>query len=230
MNRIFKVGGVVRDALLGQVSKDVDFAVECESFDAMRQHILNKSGKIFLETPDKFTIRANIPVLGSADFVLCRKDGPYSDGRRPDFVEPGTILDDLARRDFTMNAIAIDCETGEMLDPHDGQKDIKEKVIRAVGNPWKRLAEDRLRILRAVRFAVTKHFVLDGPLFYAIKEIVEHEGMDAFQSTSTERIREELFKMFAADTVASIRWLDNFQLIDLLKDRGIWLRPTLEKP
>src|SRR4051812_9903063 len=106
--KIYLVGGAVRDKIMNITPKDLDYSIECESFDAMRQYIIDRGGTIFLETPQYFTIRAKVPELGAADFVLCRRDGMYKDNRRPETVEVGTIFDDLARRDFTMNAIAID--------------------------------------------------------------------------------------------------------------------------
>ena len=78
--RVFKVGGAVRDQFLNRPNKDVDFAVEAESYDVMRNYILENGGKIYLETPEFLTIRGRMPDLGDADFVLCRKDGKYSDG------------------------------------------------------------------------------------------------------------------------------------------------------
>lgn len=226
--KFWKTGGAVRDSFLGRVSKDIDWAVEAPSFDAMREAILAKDGKIFLETPDCLTIRAKIPVLGAHDFVLCRKDGPHSDGRHPDFVEVGTILDDLARRDFTMNAIALDPESGALLDPHAGQADIAEKLIRCVGDPFKRLNEDRLRIIRALRFMVQLGFDIHGHTASAIEGIIRVEGDKTFEAISTNRIRDELFKMFSVDTCQSVTLLKHFGLMGLLKQRGIWLKPTIE--
>lgn len=123
--KFYQVGGSVRDSFIGLKSKDIDYAVEAPSFDAMREAIKERGGEIFLETPQFLTIRANVPGMGACDYVLCRKDGEYVDGRRPETVTAGTILDDLARRDFTMNAIAI-AEDGTILDPFDGRKDISQ--------------------------------------------------------------------------------------------------------
>ncbi len=103
MVKIYLVGGSIRDQLLGLKSKDLDYAVEAGSYEEMRDYI-KENGKIFLETPEYLTIRAHLKNGEPADFVLCRKDGEYSDGRRPDKVTPGTLYDDLARRDFTVNA------------------------------------------------------------------------------------------------------------------------------
>src|SRR5688572_2507881 len=115
--KVFEVGGAVRDKLLGLRPKDIDFAVEAPSFKAMHEFVSSTCSTIFLIKPEFLTIRAHHATMGAVDFVLCRKDGAYSDGRRPDTVEPGTIFDDLARRDFTINAMAFD-EEGNLIDPH----------------------------------------------------------------------------------------------------------------
>lgn len=224
--KFYEVGGAVRDKLMGITPKDVDFAVEAPSFDAMRQAIKDRKGEIFLETPQFFTIRAKVPGLGAADFVLCRKDGAYRDGRHPETVEIGTIQDDLARRDFTMNAIARDVVSNVILDPFNGADDIKAKVIRFVGKAEDRLEEDRLRAFRAVRFAVTKSFYLKPDALKAIQDI----GPLMFHAISTERIREEVTKMFRADTLTSIGFLFMTapNLGRTMINRNIWLKPTTE--
>lgn len=128
MIRIFEVGGCVRDEILGVPSKDIDFAMEAPSFQAMKEYMEAENFKIFLETPEYFTIRAKFPNSSLvADFVLCRKEFGYSNNRHPDLVEVGTIYDDLSRRDFTINAIAKSLDSGEFLDPHNGIDDLKIK-------------------------------------------------------------------------------------------------------
>lgn len=222
--RFFQVGGCVRDEQLGLESKDIDFAVEAESFEAMSEAVHARCSKVFLEKPEFLTIRGLDPELGAVDFVLCRKDGPSSDGRRPDFVEAGTILDDLARRDFTVNAMARD-EEGVLLDPHGGREDLEAGVLRFVGSAEDRLAEDALRAFRALRFAVTKRFTL-------APETVEALGSmhaEAFDGVSTDRMRDELHKMFAKDTAAALVTLAQFPLIlEVALSRGLWLKPTTE--
>lgn len=227
MVKIYKVGGAVRDAFLGVKSKDIDYAVEAPSYDAMREYILQNGGKIFLETQKYFTMRAIMPNLGAADFVLCRRDGCYKDGRRPESVDVGTIQDDLSRRDFTINAIAIEVDSGKIIDPFNGQKDIQEKVIRFVGNPLARMEEDKLRAFRAIRFAITKGFVLDGHTISALRYFPASE----YEGVSTERIREELNKMFAASSRASFEILfKHFETLgEVALSRGIWFKPTTEK-
>jgi len=223
--RFFQVGGSVRDQFLGVKSKDIDFAVQAPSWEAMREAIIAKGGKIFLETPQYFTIRAKVPELGAADFVLCRKDGTYKDGRHPETVEVGSIFDDLARRDFTMNAMAFDVESGKLLDPHNGYKDLSDGIVRAVGDAGARFREDRLRVFRALRFAITKNMRLDHDINNEIGRLTPM----MFDGVSTERIREELVKMFASDTFRSFRLLRDHQVLwDVALARGIWFKPTVE--
>ncbi len=227
-NRIFKTGGAVRDIFIGRPCKDIDFAMEAESFAAMKAAILARGGTIFVETPEFFTIRAKMPGIGGADFVLCRKDGPYTDGRHPESVTVGTIFDDLARRDFTMNAIAINVDDGNsVLDPHRGIDDIAFGIIRCVGVAEDRMREDALRVFRALRFAVTLGFKIEQSTRTAMHTVCSENNN--FANTSTNRIRDELGKMFAANWVKSFGLLDDFNLLTLVHDRGIWLKPTTEK-
>jgi hypothetical protein len=175
--------------------------------------------KIFVETPEFLTVRAQFPkpdqrvnalnydILAyggknlTADFVLARKESDYTDGRRPDAVEPGTLEDDLARRDFTMNAIAK-APDGRLIDPFNGQVDIADRIIRAVGDPYERLTEDALRAVRALRFSVTKGFKIDPELEKAMddREICEKIKW----KISDERIQQELSKMFRHNTIDSL--------------------------
>lgn len=223
MVKFYKVGGCVRDEIIGRNSKDIDFSVEASSYDEMKNEILRIGGTIYLETPKFLTIRANIPGIGTTDYVLCRKDGTYSDGRHPDKVEIGNIYSDLSRRDFTMNAIAK--YNGTYIDPHGGIEDISQKIIRCVGSPKKRFTEDGLRILRAFRFAITLGFKLDKEICYFLYDS-DLKGL--LSGISKERIREELFKMFKADTISSFRALDGFGMSFLFAGE-LWLKPTMEQ-
>lgn len=232
--RMFEVGGCVRDEMLGLRTKDIDFAVEAPSFEAMLDHLEHDGFEVFLISPEFLTVRARFPREHphhgriTADFVLCRKDGPSSDGRRPDFVTPGTIFDDLARRDFTVNAIASNPETGEIIDPHDGIADLNSMTLRAVGDPMARFREDGLRALRAIRFIITKGFEADDELAAALRK---PETAHLLAGVSTERIREELHRAFAADTLGTLELLmtlpDSFR-IAIFRD-GLSLKPTLER-
>ena len=219
---LFRVGGAVRDSFLGLSSKDVDFAVEAESFEAMVNGVRAMGGEVFLETPQFFTVRANVPSLGAADFVLCRRESGFTDGRRPDHVEMGTIMDDLSRRDFTVNAMAIRVSNGELLDPFNGQIDLSNRLLRAVGDPMERLQEDELRALRAVRFAVTKGFTLDVELAEAMRSVT-------LRGVSVERTREELNRAFMVDTLATLELLNSFPnlLNAAFNGTGLRLQSTL---
>lgn len=227
MVKLYQVGGSVRDELLGIRSKDLDFSVECSSFQEMTDYILEQGGEIFLSTPEYLTIRARLPKIGAADFVMCRQDGNYGDGRRPDAVVPGTIFQDLSRRDFTINAIAKNPD-GSLYDPFGGQKDIADRVIRCVGHPYDRFMEDSLRVLRAIRFAITKGFLIHS----SVKEQIQNPVViDQIKNVSQDRIREELHKCFQYDTYVTLNFLEYYwKLKDaiFLYTSGIWLKPTTE--
>lgn len=227
--KIWEVGGHVRDSLLGIQSKDIDMAVEASGWKEMREFVIANTQKIFLEKPEFLTIRAMGNDGLPKDFVLCRKDGAYSDGRRPDSVEPGNILDDLSRRDFTINAIARDPETGKLFDPFDGASDLSAGIIRCVGKTEERFEEDALRILRAIRFAVTKGFILDHEIADGILQNPEWAAKLA--AVSPERIREEMLKCFRHSTTRTLWMLmtvhSSFHKA-IFDATGIWLKPTLE--
>jgi tRNA nucleotidyltransferase (CCA-adding enzyme) len=244
MFQFAEVGGAVRDKFLGVNSKDVDFvAVPTHKFDtaddafnALVAHLKETGFKVFLETPQFFTVRAQVPDghplkerTNVADFVLARKDGPSSDGRRPDFVLPGTLMDDLQRRDFTVNAMAI--LDGELIDPFGGKQDLDNRLIRFVGNPMDRIAEDGLRVIRALRFLITKSgFTLEQETFRAINS---NFAAEMLMKVSVERIREELEKMFFVDSVGTMKLLFQVFSLNSLQDAifrdGLRLQPTLKK-
>lgn len=212
--QFFEVGGCVRDEILGIPSKDIDFSVIAPTFDFMRGAIMDTGMKVVQEKPEFATIRAvaSAPFMGHTgglDFVWARIDGPSSDGRRPDWTAPGTLMDDLARRDFTMNAIAKD-EFGNIIDPFDGQGDIERNLIRCVGSAEERIFEDALRGLRALRFSVTKGFDIDRDIVDVLESMA---FADALASVSKERQREEMDKMFVHDTATSLLLLAEFPMI-----------------
>lgn len=211
MIKLFEVGGCLRDELLGLPSKDIDFVCEAPGFEAMKLHLEEMGLKIFLSKPEFATIRCGIPEghplrsrCKDADFVLARRDGPTADGRRPEYVEPGTLADDLARRDFTINALARCPLSGDIIDHHNGREDLSKRVLRFVGDPIKRIEEDGLRVLRGFRFSITKKLVIE-PLTDAALRSATSTRMLA--CVSIERVREELEKMFAYDTLGSLQLL-----------------------
>lgn len=250
MFQFAEVGGAVRDKFLGVDSKDVDFVavpenpdmfVNAESaFTTLCVHLKLKGFKgfetnngDFIKKPEFFTVRAQVPDghplkerTNVADFVLARKDGPSSDGRRPDFVLPGTLMDDLQRRDFTVNAMAI--LNGELVDPFGGRSDLEAGLLRFVGDPTQRIAEDGLRVMRALRFMVVKGFDMHEDTWDAINSDFAAEMLT---KVSTERIREELEKMFFSNTMWSMRVLNdlNPEVQNAIFRDGLRLMPTLKK-
>lgn len=226
--KLFQVGGCVRDELLGVPSKDIDFAVEAPSFMAMKEEMISRGFGVFQESPQFFTIRAKFPDSKLvADFVMCRKESGFSNGRHPDQVEAGTIHDDLARRDFTVNAIAKCVESGELIDPHNGVQDLKDKQLRAVGKAQERFREDALRCLRALRFSITKELEIHPEVWRAF-DLPELPSL--LSSVSVERKREELGKAFAADSLRAMRLLMALPPAlqeAIFADKSLWLKPTL---
>jgi tRNA nucleotidyltransferase/poly(A) polymerase len=242
MFQFAEVGGAVRDKFLGVDSKDVDFVaipqdpswfVDADAaFMFLCTHLRLKGFKVFLETPEFFTVRAQVPDdhplkerTNVADFVLARKDGPSSDGRHPDFVLPGTLMDDLQRRDFTVNAMAI--LDGELVDPFGGREDLDNRLIRFVGNPTDRIAEDGLRVMRALRFHITKGFNIEGQTWDAVNSDFAAQMLN---KVSVERIRVELEKMFLFDTVLTMETLSDVRrnLKKAIFRDGLRLMPTLK--
>jgi tRNA nucleotidyltransferase/poly(A) polymerase len=227
--KFYLVGGAVRDQLLGKVSKDLDFTVECPSYEAMREAVIARCGGdplcVKVDKPEFVTIRAVHPELGGVDFVLARKDGTYSnDGRRPDFVEIGTLADDLARRDFTVNAMARD-DDGNLIDLFGGANDLANRVLRCVGNTQKRMTEDSLRMLRALRFSLTKGFTL-APELEAF--MLSPDNVDLLANISIERVREELVRCFDFDTLETLRMLEKFWRIrNHIFGRNLRLTPSV---
>lgn len=234
----YLVGGAVREIIRGfpEKVKDWDFAVEAESFLHMKKWLEEGGFEIFLETPQYFTIRARAPkdtfIFGGLnmtgrtfDFTLCRKEGDYSDGRRPDQVEVGTLEEDLSRRDFTINAMALD-SSGNLIDPFLGQIDIQRGLIRCVGST-ERLREDSLRMLRAIRFAVQLRFDLHSSVLGFLKMSANAELLE---NVDENRIRDELTKCFKADTLDTLELLNEFPFIrnHIFEETDIWLMPTVK--
>jgi tRNA nucleotidyltransferase (CCA-adding enzyme) len=184
------VGGCVRDLLRGKAPKDWDIAT-----DARPEEVIAAFRKVIPTGLQHGTVTV---VVGGQHYEVTtlRGEGAYSDGRRPDTVEfVDDITADLARRDFTFNAIAIDPVDGHVMDPFDGQRDLAAKVVRAVGNADERFVEDGLRVLRAARFAATLECTIDP----ATEAAMAHErSLQTFRKVSAERIRDEWLKTMSA--------------------------------
>lgn len=192
------VGGWVREALLGNSSTDLDIATTLTP---------DKVKKLFPRTipigEDYGTVivRLEKEIEGQWEVTTLRKEGTYGDGRRPDNVLFGDkIEDDLARRDFTINAMAID-ENWNIIDIFDGKKDLQQNILRSVGNADERIAEDGLRIMRAFRFLDGEGTIrtLDRDLELAI---IENKNM--LENVSNERIGDEIKKILSKNNSKEI--------------------------
>ena len=226
MAKFYKVGGCIRDKLLGRPCRDIDYSVEAKAYNEMVSEISARGMKIVYEMEPYLTVKASCKGIVS-DYVMCRKDGPYRDNRRPSEVQCGTLFDDLSRRDFTMNAIAED-ENGHLIDPFGGVNDIRNKIIRCVGSV-DRLKEDALRLLRAIRFLIT---LSDFSLNKEIEDALHDPTfIDLLKNISEDRQRDELEKCFKHDTLKTLYILYKYPLIiqHIFNNTNLWLKPTSEK-
>ncbi|MEW6032471.1 MAG: HD domain-containing protein [Bacillota bacterium] len=178
----YAVGGAVRDLLLGRPPEDWDVATSARPVYVM---------SIFPRTVPTGLRHGTVRVIersgAEVDVTTFRIEGPYSDRRRPDHVEFTDSLEtDLARRDFTVNALALDLR-GNLVDPFGGVRDLARGVIRCVGLPAKRFTEDALRMMRAVRLSAELGFRLDPETARAIRRYA-----DLLARISVERVRDEL--------------------------------------
>lgn len=182
----FAVGGCVRDSLLGREPNDWDLCTSA-SPDEMRVAFV---GFRVIETG---LLHGTLTVLidGEAfEITTYRIDGEYSDGRRPDDVTfTRNLADDLARRDFTVNAMAYNDEIG-LIDPFDGQTDLTAGLLRCVGDPLRRFNEDSLRILRCIRFASQLDYIIENSTVDAM-----YECLPLLKRVASERIRIEFEKL-----------------------------------
>lgn len=190
----YVVGGAVRDLLRGQTPKDWDVTTNATPEQIMKlfpsAHLDNAFGTVGI--PLKYLGEEKSP--GNVEITTFRTEGPYEDFRRPSNVTWGkTIEEDLQRRDFTINAIALS-STHEFIDPFGGKTDLDHKIIRTVGKGGDRFSEDALRMLRAIRLHVQLGFTIDPTTLMAIKE-----NSHLLSHISGERIRDELLFMFKAD-------------------------------
>lgn len=184
------VGGAVRDIQMGLIPSDIDITTSANPEEVISLFPQNYPSGIEFGTVTVMVDEESFEV------TTFRTDGEYLDGRRPEVVTFGkTIEEDLSRRDFTINAMAMDIN-GEIIDTFDGRNDLQKGIIKAVGNPVQRFSEDALRILRAFRFSARFRFTIEAETLNAIKET--REGLILI---STERIRDEIFKILMTDNV-----------------------------
>lgn len=195
-------GGCVRDLLLGKQPKDFDIATDAEPEEILQ---------VF---PKGDTIGAHFGVIlvkengHHFEIATFRKDGAYSDGRRPDSVTFTSAEEDAKRRDFTVNGMFSNPLNSEILDYVGGQEDLKNKILRCIGDPLQRFEEDYLRLMRAVRFATVLEFEIEPETWSAILKVAPK-----ISQISPERIRGELDKI----------WLSANRVrgFDLLADSGL---------
>jgi tRNA nucleotidyltransferase/poly(A) polymerase len=247
MFKFYEVGGKVRDEILGLESKDVDYVAvpndglleknhdAYEMFVILETYLHNQNFEIFLTTPECFTIRAKFPkdhkYQGVADFVMARKEVGYIQGTRTPIIKPGTLYDDLERRDFTLNALARD-EDGQIIDYFNGLNDLNEKKLVTPLEAKTTMLDDPLRLLRAFRFSITKGFEISPDI---MNTCTSNEVIDKLETVvSQERIREEIFKMTKHDTLGTLELFErirvlNPRILKIIFSNGMWLKPTNEK-
>jgi len=189
---IFLVGGAVRDMLLGKKIHDWDLATDALPEEVTA--IIKKAGGKVVPTGIKHGTVTVFYKKQSAEITTFRTEEGYSDGRRPDQVHfAAAIEEDLSRRDFTMNAIALRLPEGEIVDPFGGKKDIKAGIIRCAGKASQRFKEDGLRPLRAVRFSAQLGFEIEKNTLEAISG-----ALDVSAKVSSERVRDEIDKILGS--------------------------------
>lgn len=190
----YLAGGCVRDFLLDREPSDYDVATSARPEEVMglfpqTYAVGAQFGVVLIPvlqdgpdgTPDNYAI----------EVATFRSDGRYTDGRHPDQVQfSSDARTDVQRRDFTINGLLLDPVTQEVLDYVGGQEDLKDQIIRTIGDPRERFAEDKLRVLRAVRFAARFGYRIEPATFHAIREMASQ-----VHQVSRERIRDEILKM-----------------------------------
>jgi len=206
-------GGCVRDALLQRPYPDVDIATSAtpDQVQSLFPKASDPQGKAF----GVIRLRIDEHVFEIATF---RVDGPYLDGRRPSSITFTTAEEDAKRRDFTINGMFFNPLQNQLLDYVAGQADLSTKTIRAIGDPVSRFTEDRLRLFRAIRFAVQLGFEMEPATWKALIQLSPSSNV-----ISPERVRDELIKIFTS--------LDPARGFDLLHQSGllaVWIPELLE--
>lgn len=233
----YLVGGAVRDELLGIKNKDLDYTfvfdvidhdkTTDECFNEMYE-IINNRGEIFLSTPSCYTIRYKDSITKEIkDVVMARKEIGYIPGTRTPIVVPGTLYDDLERRDATLNALAKDDE-GNIIDYFNGVEDLRKGILRTPMDCKITIEDDPLRIWRYFRFSITKGFTISEDLKY---EMLNYDYENRMCVVSNQRIRDELFKCFKCDTLKTLCMLNEFPALRhyAFTKTNLWLKPTNEE-
>lgn len=199
----YYVGGCVRDTLLQRPNHDWDVTTSARPEEVMScfEHCIPTGIQHGTVTVIENGIQAEVTTY--------RTDGTYSDSRHPEKVSfVRNLEEDLARRDFTINAMAMG-EDGVIVDPYDGKKDLKEKCIRCVGDPDKRFQEDALRMLRAVRFSAQLGFKIESDTLKAIER-----NASRCNKLSAERVRDEMEKTLCSDSPGYLQLMAQLGLLE----------------
>ena len=202
----YLVGGAVRNILCGRPPSDWDIATDATP---------DRVQKLYRRTVPTGIRHGTVTVLfqgGQFEVTTFRMDSVYSDGRRPDTIRfTATIEEDLARRDFTINAIAVDLASGDLHDPHGGRADLAARRLRTVGDASERFAEDGLRPFRACRLAAELNLSIDAPTVRSMRD-----AMPTARRVAAERICEELRRLMMASTPSvGLHLLDQSGLMSL---------------
>jgi putative nucleotidyltransferase with HDIG domain len=216
----FLAGGCVRDMLLNKEPQDYDIATSARPEDIQR---------IFSSTvPVGAQFGVILVVMDGAPFEVAsfRHDGPYLDGRRPSTVRFGTLEEDIQRRDFTINGMVYDPLADRVIDLVGGQDDLRRGVVRAIGDPRARFEEDRLRMIRAVRFAASLRFEIDLSTFAAIQRLAPTIAV-----ISWERIGDEITRILTeGGAQRGFELLDRSGLLEILLPEIVAMKSTAQSP
>ncbi len=213
----YLAGGCVRDLLLGREPADYDVATSATPDEVMQifpetYAVGAQFGVVLVPDPNPPQTATAVKSYhaGMIEVATFRSDVSYSDGRHPDAVRyTKSPEEDVQRRDFTINGMMLDPMTNQVLDYVGGQKDLKARLIRAIGDPEKRFTEDKLRMMRAVRFAARFGYAIDPSTFVAIQKLAPQ-----IHQVSRERLREELTKMLTEGQASrAFRLLDETGLL-----------------
>lgn len=206
------VGGCVRDSIVGIKPNDYDITTNAKPEDTIR---IFKNYRV-IETGIKHGTITLIKNKNEYEITTYRIDGTYNDNRRPESVEfTSDIVQDLKRRDFTINSIAYNHKVG-IVDAFNGIEDINKKIIRTVGDADERFKEDGLRIIRAVRFSSKLNFEIDNKTLESI-----YKNIKLIKNISSERIQEELNKILLSDYPEKIYIIYDANLFDIFKIKNV---------
>lgn len=213
----YLVGGYVRDKLLNRKSQDMDYSVIYNgtntenAFDLLCTYLEENDHIIYKKNPECVSIRAKkISTNETSDFVLARKEINYDTSSRKPIILLGNLEEDLRRRDFTINAMAMD-ENHNIIDLFGSVNDLNCKILRTPMDPSITLLEDPLRILRGLRFSIILDFKLEDSFMEALADPTIWEKFS--RVVSKERIREELNKMFEYNTIQTLKILEKVKFI-----------------